>query len=260
MKPLVPDQEAPPDTKMGLEDLFHFECSPDIPCFTRCCRDINIFLSPYDLLRLKRGLGISSDEFLERYTLTVPGRQKLIPLVVLKMNEEDKTCPFVSPEGCTVYQDRPWACRMYPLDVKDDGSYTLVTDPSHCRGLAQGKPRPIREWLTSQGIRPYEEANAHVTQLWEALQRTPFDIDNPDIAKMAFMALYNLDEFRRFVFESSFLQRFEIEKETVYKVKRSDLALLHLGIDWIYFGLLGKKVFPIKETAASPRRKDSEQD
>ena len=75
---------------MDPEHVFQFDCSPRISCFTNCCQDITIVLTPYDVLRLKNGLGISSDEFLERYTIIISRQKQLIPMVVLKMNEPDK--------------------------------------------------------------------------------------------------------------------------------------------------------------------------
>ena len=84
-------------------------------CFTRCCRDITIFLTPYDVLRMKNALQLLSGDFLARYTATLIGDVGL-PVVVLKMQEDDeKSCPFVTRSGCGIYEDRPWACRIYPL-------------------------------------------------------------------------------------------------------------------------------------------------
>ena len=102
-------QKEEPKTKMVPEHVFAFRCHPGISCFTQCCRDVTIALTPYDVLRLRKALGISSYEFLEKYTLIIPKKNRLIPLVVLKMNDEDKKCPFVIEEGCRVYQERPWA-------------------------------------------------------------------------------------------------------------------------------------------------------
>jgi hypothetical protein len=76
------------------------------------------------------------------------------------------------------------------------------------------------------------------------------DIDNPHIHKMVFMALYNIDKFRDFVFRSSFLNRFEVEPARIEKIKRSDLELLKFGFDWIKFGLFGQKLFKVKEKQA----------
>ena len=121
-------QKKPADSvekraRLEREQLFRFNCYPGVSCFTQCCQDITIVLTPFDVLRLKNSLKISSDEFLEKYTIINQKEKQLIPLVILKMNEKDKKCPFVTPEGCTVYDDRPWPCRMYPLDMNDDGTF-----------------------------------------------------------------------------------------------------------------------------------------
>ena len=45
---------------------FRFNCYPGVSCFTNCCQDITIVLTPYDVLRLKNSLGIPSGEFLDK--------------------------------------------------------------------------------------------------------------------------------------------------------------------------------------------------
>ncbi len=235
--------------RMERENRFSFKCHPGVPCFTKCCQDITIVLTPYDVLRLKNGLGISSDEFLEKHTLIVPQEKSLIPMVILKMNEDDKRCPFVSKTGCSVYNDRPWSCRMYPLDVNDDGTFSLITDRSKCLGLEENDTWKISDWLSDQKIDPYEEMNEQLSGITIPLQAQGLDIDNPKIHKMTFMALYNLDKFREFVFKSTFLERLEVEPERIEKIKESDEDLLLFAYDWIKFGLFGKKVFGVKDNA-----------
>jgi uncharacterized protein len=232
--------------RLEREHLFRFNCYSGVACFTQCCQDITIVLTPFDVLRLKNSLGISSDEFLEKHTIIIPKKKRLIPLVVLKMNEKDKKCPFVTPQGCTVYHDRPWPCRMYPLDMNDDGTFSLITDPSHCQGLNEDNKWKISDWLEDQGIAPYDEMNEHFSSLTIQLQAQALDIDNPKIQQMTFMALYNLDKFRSFVFNSTFLDRLEVEPERIEKIKNSDENLLLFAFDWIKFGLFGKKVFWVK--------------
>ena len=51
---------------------FKFNCSPGVSCFTRCCGDITIVLTPYDVLRIKSGLKISSAESHDKYTIIIP--------------------------------------------------------------------------------------------------------------------------------------------------------------------------------------------
>ncbi len=102
----------------GPNDTFKFGCHPGVSCFNTCCSDVNVFLSPYDVLRLTERLGISSTEFLEKYTLLPVHRDMTTPVVVLRMGEDEaKRCPFLTEDGCGVYTDRPWPCRMYPVGL-----------------------------------------------------------------------------------------------------------------------------------------------
>ncbi|MFC1866998.1 YkgJ family cysteine cluster protein [Thermodesulfobacteriota bacterium] len=243
-------------TRFEEVHAFKFNCYPGVSCFTSCCQDITIVLTPYDVLRLKTGLKISSGEFLDQHTIIIPKKGHLIPLVILKMNESDKKCPFVSQEGCIVYQDRPWPCRMYPLDMNDDGTYSLITNISKCFGLKEDDANKVSEWLEKQGIEPYEEMNEYLSSLTIQLQSQKMDIDNPQIQQMTVMALYNIDKFREFVFKSTFLDRLEVEPEIIEAIKESDTELLKFAFDWIKFGLFGKKVLWVKETPNLTTDKD----
>ncbi len=238
-----------PDTLLSQDDLFQFTCHGGLECFTNCCRDVTIFLTPYDVLRMKRGLGISSGELLDRYALV--SQTHAIPLVLLKMNEEDdKRCHLVTKEGCSIYEDRPWACRMYPLDLGDDGGYKLAVEEARCKGLGQGEPLRVRRYLEKQGTKPFVEAEQEYARLTSDPRLGQLDVENPQVFKMIFMATYNLDAFRKFVFESSFLERFQLEPGRVEAVRASDEELLRLGYDWLAFGLFGQMNFQIYEQAA----------
>ena len=242
-------QEHPKEEKLRMDPKhkFRFNCCPGISCFTQCCQDINIALTPYDVLRLRRALGISSGEFIEKYTITIPQKKSMIPLVILRMNETDKRCPLVTQDGCIVYQDRPWSCRMYPLDMNRDGTFSMIPDTSWCQGLKENDVWRISDWLVDQGIVPYDEMNKLFSSMTVQLLAQKLAIDNPDISKMTFMALYNLDKFREFVFKSTFLDRFDIDAKRVKEIKKHDEELLKLGIDWIKFGLFGQKLFKVKQ-------------
>jgi Fe-S-cluster containining protein len=250
----MPDVEGAdkkkPTERMDADHLFRFRCNPGVSCFTRCCGDVTIALTPYDVIRLKNALGVSSEEFLDEYAIIIPRENRLIPLVLLKMNEGDKRCPFVTERGCTVYEDRPWPCRMYPLNMEDDGTFRLIAEASRCEGLKEEETWQISEWLVDQGVVPYDEMNTLFSSVTIPLTAQNLDIDNPGILKMVFMALYNLDKFRDFVFQSSFLNRFEVDPTRIEKIRRSDLELLKFGFDWIKFGLFGQKLFKVKEKQA----------
>jgi uncharacterized protein len=117
--------------RLTPDDQFTFHCGRDLDCFTTCCRDVSIVLTPYDLLRLTRSLQMDSTEFLEKYTLPLLNAQQKFPVVILRMDSETKQCPFLSERGCEVYASRPWACRMYPLGVAAPKEPTPTDRPFH---------------------------------------------------------------------------------------------------------------------------------
>ncbi len=235
--------------RMGPEQAFQFKCAPGVSCFTQCCQDVTIILTPYDVLRMKNGLEIPAGEFIEKYTTIIQKGNRLIPMVVLKMDEETKRCPFVSNKGCAIYEDRPWPCRMFPLNMNDDGTFGIIAKESLCHGFKEDQQLVISEWLLEQGVPIYDEMIALFSEITSPLRAEELDIDNPNIFEMTFMALYNLDKFKDFVFKSTFLDRFEVDALTIEKIKRRDIELLKFAFDWIKFGIFGQKLFQVKPEA-----------
>ena len=66
---------------------------------------------------------------------------------------------------------------------------------------------------------------------------------------MTFMALYNLDKFREFVFKSTFLDKFDVDHVRIERIKISDMELLKFAFDWVKFGIFGQKTFQVKQGA-----------
>jgi len=51
--------------------------------------------------------------------------------------------------------------------------------------------------------------------------------------QMFFMVSYDIDTFRRFVFDSSFLKRIAVDEATLAAIQDDDVALLRFGLDWL---------------------------
>ena len=117
--PLTADSIVRDLPRLGPDDTFAFRCGSDLDCFTSCCSDVSIVLTPYDLLRMTRALGLESGEFLATHTISPFAPELEIPVVLLRMDPETKRCPFVSETGCRIYRNRPWACRVYPLGIAE---------------------------------------------------------------------------------------------------------------------------------------------
>ena len=245
--------------RLGPDDSFQFACHPGVPCFNDCCADVNIFLTPYDVLRLKNAVGIESGDFLDRYTQIPIEQKQRHPIVMFKMEKnEQKTCPFVGPEGCTVYADRPWPCRMYPVGLaspkdKDAREFYFVMCEDVCKGFAETRRWTVREWLADQAIGRWDEFGQLFKELtlhdWWLKGKTL----SPDKMEMFYTALYDLDRFRSLVFESTFLRRFEVEPETVEAMRSDDEELLRFAHRWLRFALFGDQTIQVRPEALGPR-------
>ena len=229
-------------TPISLQESFHFSCSPDVPCFNECCRDLNQFLTPYDILRLKNHLGLSSGKFLRKYTSQHTGPESGLPIVTLKPSDPYKLiCPFVTDTGCRVYENRPSSCRTYPLmravtRSRSTGEMTaqfMVLRESHCLGFEEGKTRTLRQWNEEQGLAVYNENNDKLMQIISLKNRLiqgPLDIKS---SHLFHTALYDLDNFRLQIQNSGLLDNFHVNPRIMDAALKSDVALLDLGMKWI---------------------------
>lgn len=247
--------------RLAAEDRFPFTCHPGVPCFNSCCADVNIILTPLDVLGLARRLELHTREFLERYTGNPVTKELALPVVLLKMNEEaGRRCPFLGDDGCTVYEDRPWACRSYPLGMaipparagSQPEPVFFVFEDAHCEGREQPGCRQwtATEWRRDQGLEERDETEAG----FRDLVSHPWFIGgrklDPSRIHMFYTACYDLDGFRSFVFESTFLERFELDAETVAEIANDDVALLQFGFRWLRFALFGEPTLRVREAAA----------
>ncbi len=256
-----------PPVQLTANSTFKFACHKGLSCFTRCCRGINITLTPYDIIRLKNRMQITSDEFLAIYTVPHLLEKTDLPVVTLKMmDDEDKSCPFVREEGCIVYEDRPTTCRYYPLGVgslshkeqQTEGFYFFVQE-DHCRGFEEDREWTVDEWRRDQGVDIYDAVNAEWTDLIVRKRSIPSNIRLTQKTKnMFFTASYNIDQFRRFVFESSFLDLYDVDKKTVERIQADELELLEFGFQWLRWLLFKEGDFHINEAAAASRRKKTD--
>lgn len=190
---------------LAPEDTFHFRCHPQLACFNQCCRDLNQALTPYDVLRLRRGLGITSGEFLRNYAAEHVGPTTGLPIVSLRFDAGRQwACPFVSASGCRVYADRPSSCRLYPLArgvqySREDRTlrvqYALIEE-EHCLGFGEPQMQTVAQWIVSQDLALYHELNDAMMSLLSLKNRLRPGSLPVDLKPLARMALYDLDTLK----------------------------------------------------------------
>ena len=199
-------------------------------------------LTPYDVLRMKKRLHVTAGEFIERYTLPHEDENRVLPLIRLKMREDGgHRCPFVGPEGCAIYEDRPGACRLYPfgrgasvgLSGKEEEFYFIVSE-SHCLGFQEEREWTVDEWIEDQGVRLYNEMNRPWMEVVANRNARISGLTDQKLA-MFHMASYNLDRFREFVFRTKFLKVFALTPEEGEKAAADEVELMKLAMRWLGF-------------------------
>jgi Fe-S-cluster containining protein len=254
--------------KLTKDSRFKFRCHPKVRCFTACCSNVNIALPPYDLLRLRKRLGLAADEFLKQYGDIQILDKTLFPVVTLKMrDDEKKSCPFVTPEGCTVYEDRPNICRYYPVGMatlrkldaeggKDE--FYFMTKEDHCKGFEEDHQWTIGEWRADQGADVYDDMNRGWMEILIKKkshgQGKPFpEIKNEMFFKMSF----DTDTFRAFVFNSTFLELYDIPAERIEKVRTDDTELLKLSYEWLRQAIFAEETLKFKPGVLERRKEQA---
>jgi len=160
-----------------------------------------------------------------------------------------------------IYEDRPTTCRYYPLGVgslsysgeQADGDkdefFFMIKEP-HCKGFDEPDEWTVEEWRQDQGVDLRDEVNDGWLELMVRKKSLPASMQLSEQAKqMFFMVCYNIDKFKRFVFESSFLTRYKIPEEQLAQIKDDDVKLLQFGFEWLKttFFHTGEEMFNLKE-------------
>lgn len=103
-------------------------------CTARCCRGLAVVLTIHEAVRLQQALGIPAGEFLEfsdqinsketpHYPLLVKGASGVREYFIVLKRRRKVDCIFLDGDlACTVYDDRPAVCRLYPFEL-DGGKH-----------------------------------------------------------------------------------------------------------------------------------------
>ena len=227
-----------PIRPIAADETFRFECNEGVPCFNACCKNLNQFLTPYDILQLKNCLGMSSGKFLEKFTTQSIGPETGLPVISLKpLAGEDLKCPFVTPDGCSVYANRPSSCRIYPVaravsrnrkTGKISEHFALIHE-DHCRGYQQKKVQTVKEWMRSQDVIACNQVNdlfLEIISLKARLLPGPLDLRSKHLFHIA---LYDIDAFKKQIFEDGLADDMHLEKGLLKELKEDEIELLKFG-------------------------------
>ena len=235
---------------LGDNTSFQFRCHRNVKCWNACCSNIDIPPTPYDILRLKKRLDMPSGEFLKQYSTPYEMDKDGMPGVKLKPVDDGTACQFMTPEGCGVYEDRPTACRYYPValltmrrsdEYVDRSAYAMVKE-KHCLGHQEEKTQTIEQYRAEQGVIEYDEKAHAWRQLIVKRKSAGPSIGKPSPVsnQLFFMASYDMDRFRAFIMSPSFNETYNIPVEVMALLIADDEALLDFGLNFLRHTLFGE--------------------
>lgn len=249
-----------PAMKTGEQEI-QFRCHKDIACFNACCKNIDITLTPYDIVRMKQRLDMSSSEFLEKYTFPYEMEKDGLAGVKFKPVDDGTACQFMTEEGCSIYEDRPTACRYYPVallslrkqdEYVDRNGYALVEEP-HCLGHKEDRKLTIDQYRQEQGVEEFDDLARGWRQLILKKKSSGPAIGAPSMRsrQLFFMTCYDVDRFRMFVASDGFQNNFAIPDEEMRDYLTDDVALMQFGFRFLKQVLFGEETIEMKKPGAT---------
>jgi uncharacterized protein len=243
--------------------VIEFSCHKGIDCWNACCSNIDISLTPYDVLRMKTRLGISSTEFLKDYTVPYEMEKDGIAGIKFRPVEGGSACRFMKPEGCDIYTDRPTACRYYPVallsmrkqdEYVDRDSFAIVKE-DHCKGHEVNRPISIGDYRKEQGLEEYDQLARGWRQLVLKKKSSGPTIGKPSLRsrQLFFMACYDIDKFREFIQMESFSKLFELPADEKEALLKDDVGLLQFAFRFLRQVLFGEESIALNAEAAQER-------
>lgn len=244
--------------------VIQFQCHQGIGCWNACCSNIDISLTPYDILRLKRRFEINSGAFLQKYTVPYELEENGIVGVKLRPVENGTACQFMTAEGCSVYSDRPTACRYYPIallslrrqdEYTDQTSYALVEEP-HCLGHKVPRAISVDAYRKEQGLEDYDEQARGWRQLILKKKSSGPSIGKPSkrSLELFFMVCYDIDRFSQFVASEGFSDIYDLSAQEMLDILCDDTKLMQFGFRLLRQVLFGEESIPLRKEAAEQRR------
>ncbi len=259
----VPFESPVQPHQLRLDDTFQFHCHPGISCFNACCKNIQIQLMPYDIVRLKGRLKLDSKEFVGRYTVPFEMDHHGMPGLTLSTKPGTTECVFLTEQGCSVYEDRPAACRYYALgnmgvrkkDSPQVEDVYFVVKEEHCKGHFEPKTQTVREYRHEQGVDVYDEMNREWRDIIIKKRSSGPTIGQPTPRSLQLfdMCSYDMDSFREFVQGGGFQDVFDLDRETMQSILSDEEKLLQFSYRFLKQVLFGEKTIPVKEGARERR-------
>ena len=141
--------------RLELDDILPFSCTH---CGGCCTHQEELLLNPLDLFRMAVELGITVEQWLEKYGEYYIGEDSRMPIVRIRPQGETRRCPLLKNNKCSVHKAKPSVCGLYPLGrtvryvMDKQGEPNLEKSEviyfhSGCFCGSQNGHQTVRKWL-----------------------------------------------------------------------------------------------------------------
>lgn len=189
--------ESIENRQVKMDDILPFSCTH---CGGCCVQQEEILISPLDLFRLAKELGLTAEQFMDQYAECYIGESSRMPIVRVAPKGETRRCPLLKNNKCSVHAVKPSVCRLYPLgrslrcepdeQEKPDWEKTeVIYFHSGCFCGSQTGHQTVREWLEEFHLLEDEpffiQWSRMVMETSQFLRRLEKKIANKEIMSMA---------------------------------------------------------------------------
>jgi hypothetical protein len=137
--------------------------------------------------------------------------------------------------------------REQEIQPTGEDFYFMIRE-SHCKGFESDKEWTVDEWRKDQGVDVFDEINKGWMEFMLKKKSYGFQYDlSEESRRMFFLVSSNVERLKRFIFESSFLEKYDVDKDVLEKIKEDEVALLQFGFDWLQSALFGGDKVKLKE-------------
>jgi len=131
-----------------VANKFNFNCHMTA-C---CCQNMEIFLNPYDILKISENLNVTTTEIIDEFILFLEDRETGLFRPILK-SARTGLCKFNIDKLCTIHVNRPLSCRLFPL-ARISGKFLLQQAP-FCTGLTDITSIKLTDYLNESSVEEY---------------------------------------------------------------------------------------------------------
>lgn len=214
MKRNVSLEEISDGRLYGGSDMVKADCHGCVGC-SECCRGMgsSVILDPYDVYRLKAGLGKGLGVLLEEGAAELNVVDGCI-LPNLKMAGHGEACAFLDAWGrCGIHEFRPGICRLFPLGrYYENGDFKYILQVHECPAGNRSKVK-VSKWIDTPRQEKYHDFVCRWHYFLNDLEALVGNCEDEALAKQVNMALLQIFYLTEYDVGQDFYEQFDRRME-----------------------------------------------